>query len=60
MQAKPGQAYKMLKRLGAPPGENLEDGSFLLPEYEKLALSASDSADRLAQTFADISQEYPP
>ena len=60
LQAKPGQAYKMLKRLGAQPGENPEDGSFLLPEYEKLGLSAADSADRLAQTFADISQEYPP
>ena len=60
MQAKPGQAYKMLKRLGARPGENPEDGAFILPEHDKLGLSAAESADKLAQTFADISQEYPP
>ena len=58
--AKRGQAYKMLKRLGAQPGDNPEDGSFILPEYERLGLSAAESADRLAQSFADISQEYPP
>ena len=34
--------------------------ALLLPEYVKLGLSAAVSADRLAQTFADISQEYPP
>ena len=60
MHAKPGQAYKMLKRLGARPEENPEDGAFILPEYERLGLSAADSADRLAQSFADVSQEYPP
>ena len=60
MQAKPGQAYKALKRMGAQPGDNPEDGSFLLPEYVRLGLSAEDSADRLAQSFADISQEFPP
>jgi hypothetical protein len=60
IHAKAGQAYKMLKRLGARPGENPEDGAFILPEYERLGLSAADSADRLAQSFADISQEYPP
>ena len=60
LQAKPGQAYKVLKRMGAQPGDNPEDGSFLLPEYSRLWLSAEESADRLAQTFADISQEFPP
>ena len=60
MQAEPGQAYKVLKRMGAQPGENPEDGSFLLPKYVKLGLSAEDSADRLAQSFADIPQEFPP
>ena len=60
MEAKPGQAYKVLKRMGAQPGDNPEDGSFLLPEYVRLGLSAADSADRLAQSFADISQEFPP
>ena len=60
MNAKPGQAYRMLKRLGAKPGENPDDGVFILPEHASLGLSAAENADRLAQTFADISQEYPP
>ena len=60
MAAEPGQAYKVLKRMGAQPGENSEDGSFELPEYVSLGLSAAQSADRLAQAFADISQEFPP
>ena len=60
MQAKPGQAYKVLKRMGAQPGDNPDDGSFSLPEHVRLGLSAAESADRLAQKFADISQEYPP
>ena len=60
LQAKPGQTYKVLERMGAQPGENPEDGSFLLPEYSRIGLSAAESADRLAQSFADISQEFPP
>ena len=51
---------KVLKRMGAQPGDNPEDGSFTLPEYVRLGLSAAESADRLAQKFADISQEFPP
>ena len=58
--SKPGQAYKILKRLGARPGENPEDGSFELPQHVKDGLSATQSADRLADVFAAISQEFPP
>ena len=46
--------------MGAQPGDNPEDGSFSLPEQVRLGLSAAESADRLAQKLADISQEYPP
>ena len=60
MEAEPGQAYRVLKRMGAKPGENCEDGSFELPEYVSLGLTAAQCADRLAQAFADISQEFPP
>ena len=52
--SKPGQAYKILKRLGARPGENPEDGSFELPQHVKDGLSATQSAD----VFAAISQEF--
>jgi hypothetical protein len=59
MEAKPGQAYKVLKRMGARPGDDADDGGFELPEYVSLGLSAEQCADRLAQAFADISQEFP-
>ena len=55
MEAKPGQAYKVLKRMGARRGDDTEDGGFELPEYVSLGLSAEQCADRLAQAFADIS-----
>ena len=58
--ANPAKANKMLKRLGAQPGDSTEEGNFSLPEHEKLGLSAAQSADKIAQKFADISQEYPP
>ena len=60
MAAKPGQAYKALKRMGAQPGDDAEDGGFELPEYVSQGLSAAECADRLAQAFANISQEFPP
>ena len=59
MAAKPGHAYKALKRMGAQPGDDAEDGGFELPEYVSQGLSAAEWADRLAQAFADISQEFP-
>ena len=58
--ANPAKANKMLKRLGAQPGDSTDEGNFSLPEHEKLGLTAAQSADKIAQNFADISQEYPP
>ena len=58
--ANPSKANKMLKRLGAQPGDSSDDGWFTLPEHEELGLTAAQSADRIAQRFAEISQEFPP
>ena len=55
-----GKAYSIMKRLGAQPGDRVDASSFELPEHVSLGLSAEESADRIAQKFADISQEYPP
>ena len=59
LETQPGKAYGVLKRLGAQPGETVDAGSFELPEHVSLGLTAQQSADRIAQKFADISQEYP-
>ena len=54
-ESDPGKAYSILKRMGAQPGDYEEDGSFVLPEHVSLGLTAAQSADRIAQKFADIS-----
>ena len=58
MEAEPGKAYSTLKRLSAAPGDR-DAGSFEVTEHLDLGLTAVEAADRIAQKFADISQEYP-
>ena len=56
----PGRAFMTLKRMGAQPGDCSENGSFILPNHEAEGLSAEQSAEKIAQHFADISQQFPP
>ena len=58
IESEPGRAYSILKRLGSRPGET-DSGCFELPEHISLRLTAAESADRIAQKFSEISQEYP-
>jgi hypothetical protein len=58
MEAKPGQAYKVLKRMRPRSGDYAVYGGFKLAEYVSLGLSAEQCADRLAQAFTIISQEF--
>ena len=39
-EAKPGQAFSVLKRLGAQPGDCTDGGTFTLPEHESKNLTA--------------------
>ena len=59
-ESKPGQIFSVLKRLGAQPGEGTESSTFSLPEHEAQCLTPDQSAERIAEHFASISQEYPP
>ena len=56
----PGKAYRILKNMGAQPGDSTDCNSFNLPEHMQENLSPKQSADRIAQYFAKISNEYPP
>ena len=56
----PGKAYRCLKKMGAQPGDCSETSTFTLPNHEAEGLSAEQSAERMAQHFAEISQEFPP
>ena len=56
----PVKSYSILKRMGAPPGESNDEGSFTLLNHRELNLSTEESIEQIAQYFAQISQEYPP
>ena len=53
----PGKAYRVFKRMSARPGES-EKNNVKLPVHGDL--SPSEIANRIAQHFSKISQEYPP
>ena len=57
-QVNPGQAYNVLKKMGALPGECEEGSSFTLPSHENL--SPLESAEKIAEHFSRISREFPP
>ena len=56
----PGKAFQILKRMGAPPGESENEGSFTLQNHIDENISTEESIERIADFFAQISQEYPP
>ena len=58
-ESKPGQIFSVLKRLGSQPGD-FDDSNFVLPNHESESLSAEQSANKIADHFASISQEFPP
>ena len=60
MVENPGKAYTALKRMGAQPGDCLDDGSFSLKEHSDANLSLAESAERISEHFAAISQLYQP
>ena len=56
----PGKAYKILKNMGAQPGDCTDSQLFSLPNHQAENLSDQESAERIAQHFANISNEYRP
>ena len=59
-ESKPGQAYKILKDMGAQPGDCTDSHTFSLPSHQTENLSDLQSAERIAQHFAAIISEYKP
>ena len=56
----PGKAYRSLKKMAAQPGDCSDEGSFNLLSHLEDNLTNEQSIERIAQHFAQISQEYPP
>ena len=59
-ESNPGQAYRILKKLGAQPGDCTDDNTFSLPAHLAANLTNQESAERIAEHFSAISQEYAP
>ena len=57
-ETKPGKAYKILKDMGAQPGDCTDSHTFTLPTHHNL--SALESAECISEHFASISNEYQP
>ena len=56
----PGKAYRCLKKMAAQPGDHPDEGSFTLLSHVEENLTAEESIEKIAQHFANISQEFPP
>ena len=60
MEDDPATAYRCLKRLAAQPGDHPDEGSFTLESHQVDNLTPEQSIERIAQHFANISQEFLP
>ena len=52
-----GQAYNILKRMGAKPGDGDEKSTFTLPSHENF--TPLEAANKIADHFSKISKEFP-
>ena len=59
-ESDPGKAYSILKKMGAQPGDFLDDGLFSLTNHLESNLTKQESVEKIALHFARISQEYAP
>ena len=55
-----GRAYSTLKKMGAQPGDMLDDGVFSLLNHLEDNLTSKESVEKIAKHFSEISQQYPP
>ena len=46
--------------MGAQPGDCVDSNTFTLPQHENNNFTEEESAERIAEYFAHISQEFPP
>ena len=59
-EADPSKAYSTLKKMGSQPGDCIEEGQFTLLSHIEEKLTPEQSVEKIAQHFAQISQNYPP
>ena len=47
MECRPGQAYKILNKMGAQPGDCVDSNTFTLPQHENNNFTEEDSAEQI-------------
>ena len=58
--SKPGKAFGILKSMGSQPGVYKDNSTFTLPSHRTDGLNNQQCAEKIAEYFAKISQEYQP
>ena len=59
MEAAPGQAWSVLKRMGARPGECGEEAAFSMTEHVEKNLSVDESLEKMVSYFSGLSSQHP-
>ena len=56
----PARAYRLLKKIGAHPGDSTEETTFTLSNHDAQNLTDEQSTEKIANHFSAISQKFPP
>jgi hypothetical protein len=59
MEAAPGQAWSVLKRMGARPGECGEEAAFSMTEHVEKNQSVDESLEKMVSYFSGLSCQHP-
>ena len=59
-EAQPGKAFRILKSMGAQPGDCCDGGTFSLPNHLELNLTDQECSEKIASHFFSISMEFTP
>ena len=60
MEDDPGKAYRSYRKMSSQPGDCEDETSFTLLSHIEDNLTPTQSIERIADYFSQISQEYPP
>ena len=60
MEAAPGRAWSVLKKMGAREGDCGEEGAFTMVEHLEQNLSVDESLEKMVTYFSELSCQHPP
>ena len=60
MEAAPGRAWAVLKKMGAEPGQFGEEAAFSMTKHVEMNLTVDESLERIVTYFSQLSCQHPP